>query len=136
MMIVKLGVTLMVSWISYKDHYERKIPNIALLILIALRLLEGHIYPVAFENIQWSFLVFIAFWYPYKMKWFGAGDVKYLMILLLFVPKVYLMESLISVFLIGGILSAVGKFVFKEKKVPYSYGISITLLYFVLIGGL
>lgn len=114
--------------ISINDHVKRKIPNILLLVLILVKVLLLSKSPISTQGIQTALFLFMAFWYPYQKQWIGAGDIKYMMVTVLFIPDAFLLYGLISIFLLGGLASALGKFILKQNKIPYSYPITVIFI--------
>lgn len=134
MMIGTVISILLSILISLNDHAKRKIPNLLLLVLILVRIFLLSKSPISSEAIQTALFLFMAFWYPYQKQWIGAGDIKYMMVTVLFIPDALLLYGLIGIFLLGGIVSALGKFFLKQKKIPYSYPITVIFIINSIMG--
>lgn len=124
-------ITAVAVWIAVEDARHRRVPNSALLCLLLLRLALLNHLPISAQALFGALVVFAVFWLPYTQNKMGAGDIKYMMTAMLYFSPAHMLYGGLSILVVGGVVSLVGKVVFKQTYVAYSYSVTPVLLAYV-----
>lgn len=136
MTLVKAALLLLLLVAALTDLCQRRIPNILLAFgaLIGLGAsLSGFGMVPASQALLGAGIGFLFFLLPYVFGRMGAGDVKFLTVIGLFVGPVAVMKVALYAMLAGGVLALLllclrtGRFI-EGKNIPYAVGISIGAL--------
>jgi Flp pilus assembly protein protease CpaA len=126
-LLLWIALLILLSWASFSDIFYRKIPNA--LILSGLLMTLG--FRFYYHSPDWitlalgggaGLLVYLPFFWKGVM---GAGDVKLMMVVGLFLGWSGVFMSALMAALLGGFLVLPAYSFFKKKTVPY--GLVITL---------
>lgn len=129
-----LFLVLLLLFAAFTDIRYRRIPNSLILIgaVVALSLSVFHIGLVSpLQAVLGALVGLIFFGIPYAMGKLGAGDVKLLAVVGLFLGPALTAAAAIYSMLSGGVL-AVGCVICRTKDVPYGVAIAIGTIILLL----
>ncbi|MDK9738699.1 prepilin peptidase [Vibrio sp. D404a] len=124
------GLFLILMSICYFDIRKRKIPNTAVFLLLIFLIISTLVYEINIYYISFFITLFICFTLWMLGIW-GAGDVKLLTVLSLFISPGFLFASILVVLVVGGV-AALCEYLTtkvipsrKSKGVPYGVAICV-----------